>query len=233
VQHGVHHAGRVPPWLPMTPIVGRDPSGGCPRGTGRVGASARVGRVESARLLAWGVLGRKWAKGPREYESQEPFGDRSGDAPGRQLSTPAPAAASPGCCGGLPRRKDPRLRAVPLSPRGVRRRSSTPGRRGGTRGGRHIPAVPHAGRVSSTDSPGFVHSIGGSSTGSPTGGPDQCALRIRWPQPVTSPPLGGHSLHLWGVPGPHKCRDPRSAGDSSLGRRPGLRPPRGRRRAAG
>src|SRR3954447_2082231 len=37
-------------------------------------------------------------------------------------SSPVPAASSPGCRSGLPHRVDPRLRVVPLSPRGARER---------------------------------------------------------------------------------------------------------------
>src|SRR6478672_3696366 len=60
-------------------------------------------------------------KGPREYESQGPFGlTDTGDALGRQLLDPGPSAASPSGCAILValrlrlRRSDPRLRAVPL-----------------------------------------------------------------------------------------------------------------------
>lgn len=84
-------------------------------------------------------------------------------------STPAPAPASPGCCGGLPRRVDPRLRAAPLSPEGVRGRSSMPLRTLGARDRDDILSVQQRHRVSSTDAVPFVHRDRRLPTGSPTG----------------------------------------------------------------
>ena len=145
-------------------------------------------------------------------------------------SSPVPAASSPGCRSGLPHRVDPRLRVVPLSPRGGRERflSRTDGVRKGFRetfqrstGGRRV--VHRKGPLLHR-SYASVHSLcttpvdGGGSVAGPArlveNGPQEGHPGRRVPGPLAVPPAAAYTR-----PPPRRATAPRRPRASARWRR--------------
>jgi hypothetical protein len=205
----------------------------CSRGTGRVGASARVGRVESARLL----VGASWAGNGRRalvsmsHKSPSVTGPVMLPVGSSRLRPQQPhhPAAAAGC---------PAVRTLvselSRSPRGecvgeVLRPGGEAAQEGAATFLRfHTPAAcrPQTARGSST-----------ASAVPPQGHPQVDQTSARSGSAGRSPSLPHH----WaGTPctcgaflAPTSAGIPGQPGIPCWARRPGLRPPRGRRRAAG